>query len=553
MKIDFENEFYDYILSRGYEYYLRDKVSNVTINDNIVTAVVKGTDDYKVELELENDTFIGGECSCPYFDTGDNCKHIAAVLYYLNGNEIKNTSNNYNLADIVNKVNEKNIRKFLYNNLVNDSDLLNRFRVEFSGYFPKLSKENYRNKIYNAIARCYDRHGFIDYSNTSSYEHAMYEFINEAQKLVDNGDYETAFTIVTIILDSIPNTDIDDSNGSTGMVAEDCIEIFFDILDEVHDKNSAILKSILYYVINEVKTANLYNYGIDLNQILKSFIDDKLYLDDIKISLEIALDKSKDKAYFYSREDYVEYLIQIYELKGKNNKKIELLEKYSYDSKVCMKYIDELIKIGKINDAIKVLKDKLDEKDYKSISYADKLAQIYLDKNMMDEYKDILYDLFYKFDKYDIDVYLKIKNLYSNKDWGTEKNKIINNVKKEKFNDRALNKIYIEEKMYDELFFNIYNYSMDYIKEYEQYLLPKYNNELLDIYKKSCLVEAEHANNRSSYRKVAIKINHITKIDNSNKVVDSILKKISKKHFRNRPAMVDEFKSVIKNLDKYIN
>lgn len=161
---------------------------------------------------------------------------------------------------------------------------------------------------------------------------------------------------------------------------------------------------------------------------------------------------------------------------------------------------------------------------------------------MMEEYKNILYDMFYKFNKYDIDVYLKIKNLYSYKDWDIERNKIIDSIKKEKFIDRYLNDIYIEEKMYDELFMNVSSKSMDYIENYEKYLLPKYNKELLNIYKKSCIINAELSNNRSSYKKVAIKVNHILRMDNSSETVESILREISKKYFYNRPAMLDELK-----------
>ena len=301
----------------------------------------------------------------------------------------------------------------------------------------------------------------------------MYEFTNEAKRLVNNGDYETALTIATVILDSIPNTDIDDSNGSTGAVADTTIEIIFDILTKIHDKNNPLLKSILDYVIEEVKTIDLYNYGIDLKQILKYFIDKEWYLDEIKVDLELALDNSSSKSYFYSRKYYVEYLIKIYELKSEQNNIIKILDKHSYDSNILLKYVDELIKNNKLKEAIKILEERLDDKDYKSRNYADKLAEIFLTNNMMDEYKDILYGMFYKFNKYDIDIYRKIKKLYSSECWNIEKNKIIENVKKDKFSDRYLNNIFIEEKMYDELYLNICGYKMEYVENYENHLLPK--------------------------------------------------------------------------------
>ena len=51
----------------------------------------------------------------------------------------------------------------------------------------------------------------------------MYEFTNEALNFVEDGDYETAFVIARIILDSIPDTAIDGSNGEIGEVANHII------------------------------------------------------------------------------------------------------------------------------------------------------------------------------------------------------------------------------------------------------------------------------------------------------------------------------------------
>ena len=380
----------------------------------------------------------------------------------------------------------------------------------------------------------------------------MNEFIDEASKLVDNEDYKTALIIIMTILDSIPNTNIDDSSGSTSVIAENSIEIIFDILDEIDNKNNDILKMIFDYVIDELKTDNLYNYGVDLEPILEYFIYDKLYLDDIKEFLEIKLDSYNDKKYFYNRINYVNYLTKIYEFKEEKEKIIQVLEKYSYDSDVFIKYIDELIKNNKVFDAIKKLEERLDENNYDSKTYANKLSEIYLANNKINEYKDILYKIFYKFDKYDIDTYLKIKKLYNNKDWDIEKNKIIENLKKDKSSEEKLNKIFIEEKMYDELYFNICNYTMNYIISYEKYLLPKYNNELLYNYKYSCLKYAEYTNNRREYRVLARNVNHIIQMKNSNETVKSLLKEINEKYFVKRPAMYSEFNIAIKNLNKYI-
>jgi len=55
-------------------------VDDPIIVDGVVLAKVHGTATYSVEFDPEMMIF---RCSCPYFDSYDNCKHLAALLYRL--------------------------------------------------------------------------------------------------------------------------------------------------------------------------------------------------------------------------------------------------------------------------------------------------------------------------------------------------------------------------------------------------------------------------------------------------------------------------------------
>ena len=187
-------------------------------------------------------------------------------------------------------------------------------------------------------------------------------------------------------------------------------------------------------------------------------------------------------------------------------------------------------------------------------NYANKLESIYLENNMYTEYKNILYETFYKYDKYNFDIYIKIKKLYPKEEWIKEKNKIINDIKKDnKYygTNRILNKIFIEEEMYDELFLNVCNSDMSSIEEYEKYLLPKYKKEILNIYKKECL-DARYNTSRANYRKHAVKVNKVIQLDDEKEISKSLLQELNEKYFGARAAMLEEFQNIIKNLDDYL-
>ena len=154
-----------------------------------------------------------------------------------------------------------------------------------------------------------DKHGYIDYESADNYEIAMLEYVSEAEKMVLSGDYDTAFIIASVILDSIPNTNIDDSNGSTGMVADECIQVIKNVLDHLKSEDF-LLKGILDYVLEEVQSLDLYNYGIHLYEMLEYFIQKQLYLEKIKKAIQVSLKSNEDKSSYIKRK-YIKYLEQM--------------------------------------------------------------------------------------------------------------------------------------------------------------------------------------------------------------------------------------------------
>ena len=133
MEIDFKDDFNTRILSRGYEYYEDGLVEDVLIKDNIITAKVLGTDAYDVSVEVDNGIFIDGDCTCPYASEGNYCKHMAALLYYLE-NENLDENNNYTTKEKQIRNSLKNINKtelddFLVELLTEDKNIYDKFRL----------------------------------------------------------------------------------------------------------------------------------------------------------------------------------------------------------------------------------------------------------------------------------------------------------------------------------------------------------------------------------------------------------------------------------------
>lgn len=81
------------ILGRGRTYYNASRVKNLSKNNSCHSAVVTGTEEYNVVISYEDDKIASMTCNCPYAQSGERCKHMAAVLYAAYGDgSIKKTS-----------------------------------------------------------------------------------------------------------------------------------------------------------------------------------------------------------------------------------------------------------------------------------------------------------------------------------------------------------------------------------------------------------------------------------------------------------------------------
>ena len=84
----FEQVIDEKILQRGLTYFKKGHVHELEeVSPNTYEAIVEGTEDYTVRLTVENNVVTEYSCDCPY-DLGPVCKHVAAVIFSLQEEEL---------------------------------------------------------------------------------------------------------------------------------------------------------------------------------------------------------------------------------------------------------------------------------------------------------------------------------------------------------------------------------------------------------------------------------------------------------------------------------
>jgi uncharacterized Zn finger protein len=132
----FETEIERKILDRGFDYYENNNVIDVeNLGNGEFSAVVEGSEDYEVFVEISKGKVVEHSCDCPY-DWGDVCKHVVAVLYYIRDTEILGESIDKEgvksqLQLIIDDISEQDLRDYILFYALRNRQFREDFTEEF--------------------------------------------------------------------------------------------------------------------------------------------------------------------------------------------------------------------------------------------------------------------------------------------------------------------------------------------------------------------------------------------------------------------------------------
>jgi hypothetical protein len=257
----FEQLIDETILKRGLEYFEQGYVSEfTTIATNEYEAIVEGSEDYTVNLIIENDIVVSHHCTCPY-DFGPICKHEVAVLFYMLQNELNLSENKpkkkqkkptveNQIKTILHSLDQDSLQKFIVEQCKQDKKFRNYFLVTFGHINQKLDAEFYRNQIIEIVKTASDKHGFIDWHNMKYLTRALDPLVEKLESYKLSNNFQQAFFLSAVLLEEMTKTiqNTDDSNGDIGYFVDTAVEALHDIASS-DNLDSTLKKEIFEYCI----------------------------------------------------------------------------------------------------------------------------------------------------------------------------------------------------------------------------------------------------------------------------------------------------------------
>lgn len=247
MKVEgWKQLFAPHILERGMNYYESELVTVDSMDEQCIEATVEGTETYQVEIILHHGKVQDMACDCPYADDGNNCKHMAAVLFAAEDEATAGYSPLLNICDAeentedldetaleqaVSVLSPDRLRRMLVEAAKKHADVRVAILLSTQKAVPPEVKKRWERDLEEISRRASDWNGFIDYEHASDYTLDLSRYLDEAiSPLLENRLIMDAFELVGLVYTEAMLQDMDDSNGGLCFITSCCEEYWRELI-----------------------------------------------------------------------------------------------------------------------------------------------------------------------------------------------------------------------------------------------------------------------------------------------------------------------------------
>lgn len=559
----FEQYIDETILKRGLQYFKKGHVHEPEeISPGKYEAIVEGTEDYTVQLTLKNGIITEHVCDCPY-DFGPVCKHVAAVIFYLQQDELelnkktkkaksgqtakaaKRKTVAQQVDELLEKASHEELKQFVREKASQNAPFRNLFLSSFAQHNSDESKELYVKQVKSILKTASDRHGFIDWSASRLVGNAVYNLLQSAQKQINNRNYKSAVFICTAVMEQMTEAlqYSDDSNGDIGGSVDAAYEMLYTIAQE--KSSEEIRKLIIEYCFTSFDR-QIYS-GWDWHIGVLHLAALLLKTDEETERIFKQIEKAQRSDYEREEAQSIKYDIL---LKTKGETAAEkYLEQNITNSNLRREAIQKALKKKNFEKAISLAKDgvNFDLKDKPGLAkewydWLLKIAQAQNDSERIIEYARLLFiDNF----RNEQDYYQILKQHVKPEKWVAFIESVIQDITTEKrwLDTGLIASIFIKEEWWDRLL-ELVKKSPDLntIDHYGKYLSKNYSDEIVELYANGITKYMKNSMGRDHYQNACRYIRKIIKLgarDKANEIISYL-----RTEYPQRKALMEELAKV---------
>ncbi|WP_299262486.1 SWIM zinc finger family protein [uncultured Porphyromonas sp.] len=523
----FEEYIDEPILKRGLSYFKNGFVHKpAEIRPGDYEAVVEGSEEYTVKLSIRNRVITEYSCDCPY-EMGPVCKHVAAVIFYLEQEELGLTQNTKKASskkakassskpskrktlaqqvdELLDKVTHDELTLFVREHATKNAQFRDLLLASFAQYNPNESRTLYAKQVKALIkvARDSDKYGLIDSSGAKYISKKISPMLSLAERYLSQGNHQSAFFICTAIMDELISALLcaDDREGVLG----NAIYAAYDTLSAIasEEPSEAIRKLILKYCFTsfDKRTFAGWDWHIGLLQLAACILDTEGEVEELFKRIN-SIPESDE--YEIKEVQKIKYCI--------------LLEKKG--TEVAQKYLEQNLDNPNFREV--AIQDALDQKDYERATalandgieqdsgYAGLVTNWYewllkIAESQKDTERIILYarHLLLNDSRPSLDYYEILRKTVPPEQWTDFVETIVQEAieRKPYYRTDLVASIFIREEWWSRLLDLVKKEcNLDQLAKYEKLLAQHFPSELADLYAERIIEYVESHIGRNYYR-----------------------------------------------------
>ena len=555
----FEDYIDETMLRRGLSYYKKGKVHEpIEERTGEYEAIVEGTEEYTVRLTVINGTITEHVCNCP-FDSGPVCKHVVAVIFYLQQDELelklnavqakpvapKKSKKRKTVAEQVDELLDKTahdeLKQFVQEQATLNASFRNLFLSSFGRNNPDESKGFYEKQMKSILRSAKKRDGYINRSDAKLVDNLL----DSAKKQIDKGNFKSAFFICTAIMEQMVGAleYADDSNGDIGGAINAAYEMIKHIA--ASQQSEDIRKLIIDYALSAVDQ-QIFS-GWDWHVFMLRIAAMLLKTEEEVERLYQELDQEHSSEYDREEAQCIKYEII---LKTKGEKEAtDFLEANISNPKLRRKALQTALANGNYSKAVSIAQGGVDYDEKESpglvIEWYDwllKIAQAQGEREKIIEYARFLFLEHFMREK---DYYAILKQYVAPDTWVAFVEELILDIASRErwFDKEQIAGIFIKEGWVERLLELVYKSpDLRTIGEYETHLSGKYTAEVVDLYVNALLAYMKSNVGRNHYKEACRYLRRVIKLGARDKANDVI--SFFRTQYRNRTALIEELRNV---------
>ncbi len=551
------------IINRGLHYFENGQVLRVEeLSPGQYEAQVDGSEDYTLQFTLERDIITDQVCDCPY-DLGPVCKHMVAVIFHLLQDRLelaepkkikkrevrahlpKKKSDVQLLKEVLNHVNDQELREFVYQKGLIDESFRSYFLTSFIEYHPGDSKMVFAKRLKAVLRSAQGRKGFIEWSSTKEVSKELDDLLDVAEREFTRRNFKTAIFIAEAVMEQMVEAlqYSDDSSGYFGGAIEISYSLLQKIAQAITSEEIRILLLDFCFSSFEKKIYSGWDWHMGMLFIASELVKTK----EEQMKIFDFLDRVDDSDFERGRAESITYDLLV-KFEGQQTAE-DYLERHLHNSSLRRMAIQKAFTQNNFEKARSLALDGVDcdlkDKPGLAKEWYDwllKIAQAQEDTPRIIEYARLLFIDNFRSEQ---DYYQVLKDHVNPEDWDNYVESIIRHLQTKKpwVATGLIATIFIREEWWSRLMELVNKApSLSTISQYEQYLIKDYRDQIVELYARGVLYYLSQQVGRNHYQNACVYLRRIKKLGAGDRVEEII--SFLRKEYPQRKALMDELNRV---------